>query len=295
MTSPQQPAIFCFGEILWDVLPDKQLPGGAPMNVAYNLNRLGIYTGIISRIGNDDLGHQLVNFLQEKDIPTQYIQTDHQQPTSTVQATIDEKEGMKYDIVMPVAWDFIQTDEDILQLVSASEALVFGSLAARSETSRNSLLTLLKQPVKKVFDINLRQPHYTLAFVDELMGQSDILKLNEHELALLADFYGWSGTEEEHLQSLDERFNPELILLTCGEHGAMAHFDGKIHSHKGFKVDVADTIGSGDAFLAGFLSQYLRGAAIPESLVFASALGGFVASKSGACTEYTVEDIRAMV
>ncbi|MBE7175898.1 MAG: carbohydrate kinase [Mucilaginibacter polytrichastri] len=293
--SDNNPAIFCFGEILWDVLPDKKLPGGAPTNVAYNLNRLGLPTGIISRIGNDANGHQLIEFLQEKDIPTRYVQMDMEQPTSTVQATIDEKEGMKYEIVQPVAWDFIATDEEILSLVGQAGAFIFGSLAARSETSRASLMKLLEQPVKKIFDINLRAPHYTLPFVDELMQQSDILKLNEHELALLADFYGWSGSEEEHVRSLDERFSPELILLTRGGAGAAVLQKEKFFEHPGFTVDVADTIGSGDAFLAGFLSQHLQGKPIEESLAFAAALGAFVASKDGACTVYTEEEIRGMI
>lgn len=289
------PAIFCFGEILWDVLPDKKLPGGAPMNVAYNLNRLGLPAGIISRIGNDANGHQLIKFLEEKDIPTRYVQTDMEHETSTVQARIDAKEGMKYEIVEPVAWDFITADPSISNLVGQAEALIFGTLAARSETSRASLLELLKLPVKKIFDINLRAPHYTLPFVDELMQQCNVLKLNDNELALLADYYGWSGPEEEHLRSLDERFSPEIILLTRGDAGAAVLQGEKFYEHPGFKVEVADTIGAGDAFLAGFLSQYLRDASIEEALVFASALGAFVASKDGACTEYTEEQIRGMI
>lgn len=154
------PQVLCFGEILWDLLPSGKVAGGAPMNVAFQLNQLGVPTGMVSRIGTDDLGREIFDFLKGKNVPIDWVQHDEEHPTSIVKVKLDAKGHPQYDIVQNVAWDFIAADEQVVQAVRNAKALVFGSLAARSETSKNTLLVLLEHAPFRVLDTNLREPFF---------------------------------------------------------------------------------------------------------------------------------------
>ncbi|MBD0298670.1 MAG: carbohydrate kinase [Flavisolibacter sp.] len=286
--------VVCYGEILWDVLPSGELPGGAPMNVAYHLNKLGLMSALITRIGKDERGEKLKALLNQHSISTSYVQEDEQQPTSIVQATIKENNEVVYDIVYPTAWDFIHWEERFSGLIAQAPFFVFGSLSARSEISRNTLFRLLEGANTKVLDINLRPPHYNPSTIEALFQQAAILKLNENELPLLASWYHGTGKEREQVQLLQNRFYIPVIIVTKGGAGALVNKEGNFYEHAGYKVKVADTVDSGDAFLAGFLAKTAAGATPDEALAFANAMGAFMATQKGACPQYDLSSVQAL-
>ncbi|ANH79691.1 carbohydrate kinase [Niabella ginsenosidivorans] len=281
-----QHTAICFGEILWDVLPTGTEPGGAPMNVAYHLNQLKISAGLISKKGNDRDGEQLVHFLDEHHVDTTLIQTDPEHATGKVIATPGDNYEMQYDIVFPVAWDFIDATEPAKEKVAAAELLIFGSLAVRNEHSRNALFELLPLAKTKVLDINLRPPHFKQETIEALLKEATILKLNENEMELICGWYAFTGPLKEQAAALGKRYAINDIVVTRGAEGAVCFSDGRFYEHPGFQVKVVDTVGSGDAFLAGFLSQLQKKADTAAILEFACKLGAFVATQKGACPEY---------
>ena len=283
--------VVCYGEILWDLLPSGAKAGGAPMNVAYHLNKLGMNPAVISRVGNEDLGRKIVKLLQEQGLNTNYIQTDQTQPTGTVNAHLKENHQVEYDIVYPVAWDYITWQNDLEPLLLGADYFVFGSLAARSEVSKKTLFRLLEIAEIKVLDINLRPPHFSRALIEELLSKADILKLNDHEVALIANWYRTSDDIVEQVQLIQDRFALETILVTRGDKGALINHKGILATHSGYKVQVADTVGSGDAFLAGYLSKTAAGSSTEDALTFANALGAFIATQTGACPSYDLAKV----
>jgi fructokinase len=287
--------VVCFGEMLWDVLPTGAKPGGAPMNVAYHLQKLGLPTAIISRVGADERGESLIDLLKKNDITTEYVQVDALHQTGVVLAKLNERAEASYDIVCPVAWDFIEAHEGLKKLVAEARYFVFGSLAARSTTSANTLFQLLEAANTKVLDINLRAPHFTKPMVEELLQQCDALKINDQELPLIAGWYGELKNVEEGMALLQDRFHIETIVTTCGAQGALLNRNGMFYRHPGFKVQVKDTIGSGDAFLAALLYKLHNGTPSEEALEFANGLGAFIASREGACPPYEIAAVQHQV
>ncbi len=284
----------CFGEILWDILPQGKVPGGAPMNVCYHLNQLGQAAAIISKIGKDEHGKGLSEFLQQHKVDVSLVQADELHATGTVIATQQGNE-MEYDIVQPVAWDFIDATEELLDKVSKASYFVCGSLAARSEHSRSALYQLLGVAQTKVIDINLRPPHFEKGTLEHLFQQADILKLNDHELALIAGWYIHEPDFEKQVVFLSDQFSVPTVIITKGANGAALYYNNAFYYHNGYKVMVADTIGSGDAFLAGFLSRHIENSSPEASLEFACKLGAFVASKKGACPPYEVSEVENLI
>ena len=288
--------VVCFGEILWDILPDKSLPGGAPMNVAYHLKKLGLQPALITRIGNDNYGKALVEMLASNQLNTDFVQVDQQgHETGLVHAHVGANNEVSYDIVYPSAWDFIEWQADYHSLVEQAAYLVFGSLAARNQVSRDTLYQLLETAEKKVLDINLRPPHYDQAIVEQLLHKADLLKLNESELNIIAGWYGSSTQKEAQIQLLQDRFQLETVIVTMGGEGAMVAGEGRYFYNAGYKIQVADTIGSGDAFLAGFLYQLYNQAPLQAALDYASGLGALIATYDGACPDYDPAQINTLV
>ena len=284
--------VVCFGEVLWDMLPTGKKPGGAPMNVAYHLNRLGIHSTIISRVGNDRDGADLNDFLGHIGISTAFLQTDNQYQTSKVLATIGDDNEVKYDIVAPVAWDFIAYEDRFSTLLEEADVLVYGSLVARNETSRNTLLKLLEKAKYRLFDINLRAPHYTPAVIDQLLKKADAIKLNIHELAEVSSWLGnRSGNEYTGIGLLQDHYGLREIIVTKGAQGASYYTPVSRHDYPAVPVQVKDTVGSGDSFLAAFLAQKLRGETSENMLEFATTLGAYVTTQSGACPPYSRTDL----
>lgn len=286
MNNQQPVTAVCFGEILWDVLPAGAVPGGAPMNVTYHLNKLGIPATLISKVGDDENGNKLLEFLKASNIPTTLIQRDEVQPTSTVIAVEGNNHEMQYEIVKPVAWDFINYLAAFNDIIPKTDMFIFGSLAVRNEHSRNTLYQLLNKANKKILDINLRPPHFEIKVIEELLHKTDVLKLNDAELDTISQWHADISSFSDKVRTVSDRYGIPEIIITKGANGA-AYFDGeKLYQHPGFKVTVVDTIGSGDSFLAAFLSRWAQ-REVPEAcLEFACKVGAFVASRKGACPEY---------
>jgi fructokinase len=287
--------VVCFGEVLWDILPSGPLPGGAPMNVAYHLKKLGTNPALITKIGQDDYGKGLVNILSASGVTTEYFEVDDKYPTGLVYAKPNEHNEVVYDIVFPSAWDFIEWKDDYAGLLQQADLFVFGSLTSRNKVSRDTLAQLLDIAKTKVLDINLRPPHFHRTQVEYLLQRADILKMNIAELELITGWFSQFKSTEDRIKLVQDRFKINTIIITMGGDGALVNDNGTIHRHTGFKVTVADTIGSGDSFLAGFLHQLMNKASVKDALVFASGIGAFIATQHGACPQYEIAQIAELI
>lgn len=295
MASPEPHQVTCFGEVLWDILPSAELPGGAPMNVAYHLRKLGINPALITRIGRDEYGTRLKAMLEASGLTTDYLQVDEDHNTGLVYARPGAYHEVTYDIVFPSAWDFIQWKEEFGGLLQQASCFIYGSLASRHEVSRDTLHRLLETARTRVLDINLRPPHFDRAGIEYLLQKAGILKMNSAELELVAGWYGQYDQLEDRVLLLQERFGIDTLIVTMGAEGALVREGGTIYRHPGFAVQVADTIGSGDAFLAGFIHQKLQGAPADIALEAACGMGAFVATRAGACPSYEKAEVTALI
>ena len=286
--------IVCYGEILWDILPAGALPGGAPMNVAYHLHKLNRDVSVITRVGADNYGRELLDILSKWGIGTDHVSTDHLHPTGLVYARSGGHHEMTYDIVYPSAWDFIAWDESYAVLMQQTDYLVFGSLIGRNNESRNTLFKLLDAANNKVFDVNIRPPHFNQSIIEQLLQKTDVLKLNLAELELIAGWFSPLDSVTDKMKGIQDRFLINTIVVTMGGDGALLCLNGSCYQHPGYKVQVADTVGSGDAFLAAFLSQFIDRAPPGEMLDYACAMGGLIASYTGACPDYDIHEVAAL-
>ncbi|MGV8878658.1 MAG: carbohydrate kinase family protein [Sphingobacteriaceae bacterium] len=281
--------VVCFGEVLWDTFEDGKKPGGAPMNVALNLQKQGVNALMASSIGTDEAGDELIIYLSGNHLSCELIQRDPVYPTCIVTVKLDADQHATYTIPQSVSWDHIQPQKELYEKTAGASAIVFGSLACRDKISRATLLLLLRLPVLKIFDVNLRPPHYDLPTIEMLAAYADIIKMNEAELDLISG--NLNQTKEEKMLQLQQRFRCDTICVTCGEAGALTLHENNFYEHAGFKVTVADTVGAGDAFLAAFTAGLLRKDHMGKILTNACASGAYVASKRGANPAYSAEDI----
>jgi fructokinase len=285
------PSVVCFGEILWDNLPEGRRPGGAPMNVAYHLNKLGITSALVTAVGNDQPGRDLLQFVGEKGIDARFVQIAQGHDTSEVVATVGADHEVSYDIVADVAWDYIKPDPEITMALEVADAFVYGSLSARSMQSKETLFSLLKSAKYRVFDVNLRAPHYDPELIQALMEHANLLKVNAAELQLIAS---WNGVETKNeaeiIKWLFSNYSIEEIVVTKGGDGASYFSPAESIHLPAYPVEVQDTIGSGDSFLAALLSQRLKGADIHHALDTSLAMGSFITSLAGACPDYQRND-----
>ena len=286
--------LVCYGELLWDVLPSGAVPGGAPMNVAYHLHKLNRPVSLITTIGADSYGTELVNLLSQWGIGTEHCHVDRHHPTGIVYAQSKDQHEMVYDIVYPSAWDFILWDDQYASLMQEADYLVFGSLACRNYTSGNTLFKLLESAQHKVLDLNIRPPHFSPKIVEQLLHKTDVLKLNLAELELIAGWYSPLQDVTDKIHLIQDRFLINTLVVTLGDKGALLCMDGNLYQHPGYKVQVADTVGSGDVFLAAFLSQLINRAPPEKMLDFACAMGALIASYRGACPEYHIHEIKTV-
>ncbi len=280
------PAVLCFGELLWDFLPHGAFPGGAPFNVAYHLHHLGVPALPVSAVGRDVLGEQLVRRLKEWGISTACISISTA-PTGHVSATLSPAGDAHYTIADNVAWDHIAIDGLLLATASRASALVFGSLALRSEENRRSLSRLiaaLPPTAWRVFDVNLRAPHDDLALVRRHASFATVLKLNAAEAArLVDDGCEFPGREESDARQLAAQTGVPLVCVTAGARGAGLLRGDRWTWMPAQPTAVADTIGAGDAFLAAFLAGLLRETKSDTDLLAAACRRGeWVAAQVGA-------------
>ncbi|PTS94660.1 carbohydrate kinase [Pedobacter sp. HMWF019] len=282
----------CFGEILWDMLPTGKKPGGAPMNVAYHLRKLGLHSYMISRVGYDASGKELRAFVQSIGLPVDYIQEDNLHKTSEVVASIKENHEVSYDIVYPAAWDFISWQPEYETLLLRADAFIFGSLGSRNSDSQEALFRMLEYTAYNVFDVNIREPYYSQELIAALLHRSHLVKVNIAELMMIAGWYDAScNTEQEAVDMLFNKFNIREVLITKGSNGATYYTASFRYDYPAYSIRVADTVGSGDSFLAAFLAMKLGEQPVEVTLDYAVAMGAFITAQSGACPAYSKFDL----
>jgi len=275
--------IVCFGEVLWDVFPKHKKIGGAPLNVALRLQSFQNEVALISCLGDDKLGNELLLELQKHRISSLYIQKIKAYKTSTVAISLDKNGSASYFINHPCAWDNIQVNDKLNSLVKSSEAFIFGSLIARSNTSRNTLLKLLTFSKLSVFDVNLRPPHYDINSIQVLMNAANFIKFNDDELKEISMSLGYqSASIEQTILFIAKKTNTTSIAVTLGSKGAILFYEERFFYCKGYQVEVADTVGSGDSFLATLIDVLLKGKDAQLAIDNACAVGALVAKNKGA-------------
>ena len=279
----QKISVVCFGEVLFDVFPTHKKIGGAPLNVAIRLASLGIRSQIISRIGNDEIGKELLKYIKDHKVNSGSIQVDDHLKTGEVIVQLNDKGSASYTINYPAAWDkIIETSEDEI-IVKKADALVFGSLACRYIVSQNTLFELINYAKYAVFDVNLRAPFYTKELLNHLMHEADFIKFNDDEIYEISDYLQSPfHSLEQNILFIAEQTNTKHICVTKGSHGAVLFYDNQFYYNSGYKIKVADTVGAGDSFLAGLLSKLLAGENPQIAINFACAIGALVAQKEGA-------------
>lgn len=274
--------VLCVGELLWDSLPDGRHLGGAPFNVAAHLHALGVPAAMLSRVGSDALGDEARAQVARHGIATDLIQVDESLPTGIVSVALDEHGVPSYEVASPAAWDAIEMFADLRRRARAAQAIVFGSLAQRSPTSRATIQQLCALNRLRVFDVNLRPPYDDVEAVRASLEIARVVKLNEQELRQISGWFGLPEQLQEAASALEEAFSCETVCITRGSHGAALLRGARWSTHPGFQVDAVDTVGSGDAFLAAFLRGYLDGLDDERLLTQANLLGAFVATRPGA-------------
>ena len=283
----------CFGEVLWDIFPTHKKIGGAPLNVALRMNSLGVETTMISRVGADENGEDILSFLSSQEITTDLIEVTKEYKTGAVHVMINEKGNASYDILYPSAWDKIVETEIMDKVISEADVFVFGSLASRDEVSRETLISLLDKAKYKVFDANLRAPYYTTEILNNLMQKADFIKLNDEELREISRELGSPyNSFEQNIKFIAEKTNTKQVCVTKGEFGAVLYYNDKFYYNSGYFVKVVDTVGAGDSFLASLLIRLLRGKSPQKALNYACAVGALVAGQEGANPMISEKDIK---
>ena len=274
------------GEILWDVFPTGKALGGAPANFAYHASRLGAEGWAISAIGDDDLGREIMDVVAQKQLKNIISVTD--KPTGTVQVTLDDKGVPSYDITKGVAWDYIPFTPEMKELAARTTAVCFGSLMQRNDKSRETVMEFIKampEDSLKVFDINLRQHYYSKELIDASLKLSDILKINDEEIRVVADLYSIEGTDQDVCRKLMADYGLKLVILTKGADGSEVVTADDVIVQKVGKVDVVDTVGAGDSFTAAFIVSYLAGESFAVAQAKASETAAYVCAHKGAMPE----------
>jgi fructokinase len=286
--------VLCFGEVLWDAFGDEKIAGGAPMNVARHLVQQQVNAAFASRVGIDSSGIELIEALKNNGLYSDLVQQDENLPTCEVTVQLSESGQATYIIPQPVSWDNVQAEDALTTAAVNAQAIVFGSLACRTDATRKTLLNLLDETnALRIFDVNLRPPHYTLATIETLAARATVVKMNEEEAALLIG--GGSRGLKDKIGEFRAKYHAKTICVTSGENGAIIWHDHEFYEHPGFKVNVVDTVGAGDAFLATFIAGILAKQPMQQVLQKACAIGAFVTSKRGANPLYDEAEISAIM
>ncbi len=274
------------GEALWDVFPEGKKIGGAPANFAYHVSQFGIESCVISAVGNDSLGHEILHNFSDKQLHYNVPFVDF--PTGTVQVTLDAKGVPCYEITEGVAWDNIPFTPAIEALAHETYAVCFGSLAQRSEVSHDTINRFLDampsdEDHYKIFDINLRQHFYTKKIIEESLQKCNILKINDEELEIVAPLLAIEGDNyETRCRKIMQAYDLRILILTCGTDGSYVFSQVESSFLPTPKVQVADTVGAGDSFTGAFVASILSGKTIFEAHEKAVKVSAFVCTQSGA-------------
>lgn len=275
------------GEVLWDQLPQGDVLGGAPANVAYHASQLGAESYIISAVGDDEPGEEIISRLKAKGINLLINKTKY--PTGTVKVTLSEKGIPRFIITEDVAWDYIELSPESIYLAGQLDAVCFGSLAQRNFVSQSSImkfLSLVPEKALKIFDINLRQNFYDKQLIDNSLEISNILKINEDELITVSNLFGWKGNEEYLCRKLMDKYELRLLAYTCGAYGSYLFTSSEKSFVNSPVVEVKDTVGAGDSFTAALMVSLLNGFSLPECHSLAVEISAFLCENEGAMPEY---------
>ena len=295
----ERPSVLCFGEALWDMLPEGRRAGGAPLNVAVRLAQCGVDARLLSRVGCDADGDALLNYLDSVGLSRQYVQRDEAHATGAVRVDTSNSQAPRYTIEPMAAWDFIDAEPYLRLAAQPIEVLVFGSLAARHAVARQALLTLLDRARLKVLDVNLRPPFDDAATLRLLLERADWVKVNEQELRLIGAA-GRAATRgatsiEALARSVQASYGLAALCVTLGEQGAVLLRGDDIYRQRAYALRVVDTIGCGDAFLATWLAAMLAPLDPAAALEQAAAAAALVASSAGATRVCRTDDIRQFI
>ncbi|HAZ57798.1 MAG: carbohydrate kinase family protein [Bacteroides graminisolvens] len=277
------------GEALWDVLPEGKKIGGAPANFAYHVSQFGFDSRIVSAVGEDTDGTEIMDVFQKKALKTMIARVPY--PTGTVQVTLDAVGVPCYDIKEAVAWDNIPFTDELKSLALNTRAVCFGSLAQRSQVSRDTIKRFLDAMPDldgslKIFDVNLRQGFYTKEILCDSMSRCNVLKINDEELVVISRIFDYPGIDlQDKCWILLAKYNLKMLILTCGTNGSYVFTPGVVSFQETPRVAVADTVGAGDSFTAAFTSAVLAGKPVQEAHKLAVEVSAFVCTQSGAMPE----------
>lgn len=274
------------GEALWDVLPEGKKIGGAPANFAYHVSQFGLPSCVVSAIGDDALGKEIIENFTSKGLDQLIAEVPY--PTGTVQVEIDQTGIPLYDIKENVAWDNIPYTEHLDALAKRTKAVCFGSLAQRNVVSRNTINHFLDTMPKDddsliVFDVNLRQGFYNKEILCKSMQNCNILKINDEELITVSRMFGYPGIDlQDKCWILLGKYNLKMLILTCGINGSYVFTPGNVSFQPTPKVEVADTVGAGDSFTAAFIASIIKGKSVTEAHSIAVKTSAYVCTQKGA-------------
>jgi fructokinase len=284
--------VIAIGEILWDLLPAGRQLGGAPANFIQHARSLGADAALVSRVGDDDLGREAVTRLCARGVATDLIQVDPAAPTGTVGVEIGSDHQPRFTIHEGVAWDWIAVEDAALAALRTADAVCFGSLAQRTADGAEAVRRLVaasRSDALRIFDVNLRPPFVREEVVEASLGLANVLKLNDQELPVLAAMLGLAGGENEQLQALLSRHALRLIALTRGGKGSLLVGAAGRSEHPAEAVEVADTVGAGDAFTAALALGLLHGWPLGETNRLAAKVAAFVCTQPGGAPELPPE------
>ncbi|TRW27232.1 carbohydrate kinase [Flavobacterium zepuense] len=285
-----------YGEVLWDVFANGKKIGGAPLNLALRMQSLGCDVAMISCVGNDSDGEEIVDYVKAQGLDTGGIIRTEDYPTGLVQVYVNDRGSASYEISYPSAWDKIQLTDYARSLVADADVLIYGSLVCRDRVSKKSLEELLLNNVYKVFDVNLRPPHYTQAAIENLMGSANFIKFNDEELLEIATGMGSPHTLlEDNMEFIATKTKTRSMCVTKGKHGAILMWESSLYNNNGYPVKVVDTVGAGDSFLATLIMGLLTGENPQHAIDYACAVGALVAASAGANPILTEEKIQALM
>ena len=274
------------GEALWDCLPEGRKIGGAPANFAYHVGQFGFESLAVSAIGDDELGREIVEKFNQRNLNFRLETVAY--PTGTVQVTLDDKGIPCYEIMENVAWDNIPYSSELESIARDCRAVCFGSLAQRSEVSRQTINRFLDEmpddeDTYKIFDINLRQHFYCKETVVNSLNKCNVLKINDEELVVVSEMFGFGGLSDEQVcRKILSEYNLKMLILTCGTNGSYVYTADNVSFQPTPKVEVADTVGAGDSFTGSFVASILRGKSISEAHKRAVEVSAFVCTQNGA-------------
>jgi fructokinase len=294
--------IVSVGEILWDVLGEKEYLGGAPLNFAVHARQLGHEVFLLSAVGDDQRGHRAIDSLRERGVSTEFVRVLGGKNTGTAEVELDSDGKPTFRIVRPAAYDFVEFSAAQLTRIAElqPEWIYFGTLFHMSPRSLALTLELLQSTpsARRFYDVNLRDNNWSLPVVERLSAQSNVVKLSDSEAEFLdgsLNAGGQFGSVEHFCRRWCKQYGCEVVCVTFGERGCAVYRDGEYCEVPGYRVEVADTVGAGDAFAAAFLHGLEEGWEQRRIGDFANAVGALVASRPGATPEWKADECRSMI